>query len=271
MKRRRTDDNAADVEPTSSLPSPPISSPTPLPAAFAEEGQAQTFASLGKDSPIEDPLEVQDEYFDLTLESMITREIDRKIAPSTYSPPAAQQFPTPSAQDPQLSPSSSFGSQNSVEKQLTQSLNLDEAQEDLKYTPSQPRHIHDVPFNGVLGDRTPVQATPGLVRQAWYTNQSSHSKRYTIHSQSSSDSSSQPTSSPPNSRQETLTEARAKPVYSGSGTIQYSPSPAGQPYSQSHIYSMAFSQSGTQDSELGLSYPPQLQTQAPYQSQSFSQ
>ncbi|KAF5388014.1 hypothetical protein D9615_000549 [Tricholomella constricta] len=332
-KRRKINNNPVEAEPTSSLPSPPESSPTSLPpAAYEDDGRLPfdaglptrtpshspspevylhkssssshvhnasvelsvtlqrrqtppTFTSLS--SPIEYPYDdmFPDPTFDSLVENVIGSSRSRTNATSSKPDPHSQTEPG-SIENDRISPSSSFGSHASVEKQLTQSMDMDydsnvlEGPKPILPQPK-PRSTTGVTFNGAASDRTPLQVTPGHGRQAWYGTRParSHASPLINASQSASRRStiqkSQSIASQPYS-QETPTGSRTGHAFR-SGTLQLSPT-ASQAlehngsiaHLQSQVHSPTNSQFQTQDSSLDLSYLP-LQTQAPYQSQSSTQ
>ncbi|KAG6833915.1 hypothetical protein H0H87_007926 [Tephrocybe sp. NHM501043] len=317
VKHRRTDATSPEAEPVSSLPSPPISSPTSFSAALydedvplsaspalhrptspsnsisqmlsshaAEHHEARnsppSFASLSSPlSPQADGMMVDPPTptFDSLVADAIRASKDRLQAHGGTPPPHPRhQHHSSNSQTSLFSSTSNHSrdsphsstSDDSVEKQLTQNMDMEEYEPNLK--PSSPKKSRQ------LDPPTPSLA-PNLMiepisipnrRQAWYAarpprrsvaykSEVRGSKNHRVSHSTPSQLYKQAVNASPAFHSGAL---QISPPTNGNGEMAYS--------SPSQPRSPTPSQSQTQGSSFEFgSYPP-LQTQAPYQSQSFS-
>ncbi|GLB33969.1 putative serine esterase (DUF676) [Lyophyllum shimeji] len=234
-----------------------------------------TFASLS--SPVE-PAFIFDDPPTPTFDSLV----ESAIGANRSQPDANLKQPSPSPQylndgteDSQNS-STSSSSYESVEKHLTQSMDVDD--HTTMYPNAKPVWLQeptlDSTASGVVSNQTSSQATPVRVKQAWYGTRPARSiaspalgKKFSPRTHSASTQSS---------KDDTRVETRSGHPFR-SGTLQITPAASPSMANGRHAtyaqqsQSQSSTQSGSQTHDSSLeyvSYPP-LQTQAPYQSQTL--
>ncbi|KAF8076562.1 hypothetical protein FPV67DRAFT_1471953 [Lyophyllum atratum] len=307
-KPRTIEENTVELELTSSLPSPPASSPTS--ATFEDVGQyPYDYASaFAPEAPLRNPFPPShlndivhedsttpkrrqtppsfaslssplDYQFDMladppmpTFDSLVESAIGanrRRTEDSPAKPSPSSQPGCGGTQGSQVS-STSSSSYDSVEKQLTQSMDVDD-DIDLNSEPMFQPAFHSTAL-GAVNDTTPLRGTPVRAKQAWYGTWSARSLTSPL--VDASVRNALPTASQL-SNKETQAETHSGHIFH-SGMLRITPaaSPSMDDGGRSRQWQAdpsTQSQSQSQGSSLEyVSYPP-LQTQAPYRSQSLSQ
>ncbi|KAG5716703.1 hypothetical protein E4T56_gene16258 [Termitomyces sp. T112] len=304
-----------EAMPMSSLPSPPVSSPTSVSAVASQSPPNKepflasqltidnihltsphkrysppTFASLS--SPTESQIdEMMIDPPTPTFDSLVAKAISvdkGKSKPrSSLSPGPVYDLPSSSQNSPASSNNSSLESSRSlesstshefVEQQLTQSMNIEEDSYDHRYSSQGGLHHQDQPTLSIIPGVMNEHTTPMPVRrQAWYGTLPSRRSSLAmplglgVGSETQNSTELQTFNLTPSLSKATVNTVPEHAFRSG--TLQVSPSVNGRPpaSSQSQPYSQTQSQSSSSSQASSLeyaSYP--LQTQAPYQSQSYT-
>ncbi|KAG6854878.1 hypothetical protein C0991_012068 [Blastosporella zonata] len=307
--QRITRDISPEAEPMLSLPSPPVSSPTsqsafvyddelpspPQTGYLARHSRRKLFSSdetsqrseadddqeMGHSPPsfasLSSPVASQSEamlvdppsptFDSLVADAVRTNRQQPRTGSQTSRPnhirDSASQISSSSSTSNHSQSRLSSASHDSVEKQLTQSMDIDNDDE--------PPSAQEPPRQ----DLRALSMTPGIVneraqvpvrRQAWYGTRPPRRSslatplRTSLNTEVRGSTNLRVSHSTPSQ----LPNSRLPGHAFRSGTVQTSPSKVEKPFAYSQ------SQSQTQDSSFEYgSYPP-LQTQAPYESQSFS-